>query len=78
MYWIPFDRILGSALRLHQIYGDSAPSIRQWSVPPTLFLKYGRPGNRLLHRYRRTLLGIPVDGMHFSSAGIHTGQSAAF
>ena len=36
MHWIPFDRILGSALRLHQICGDSAPSIQQWSVLPTL------------------------------------------
>lgn len=78
MHGIPFDRILESALRLHQICGDSVPSIQQWSVLPTLFLKYGRPGNRLLHRCRRILSGIPVDGMHFSSAGIRTGQSAVF
>ena len=75
MHWIPFDRILGSALRLHRICDDSAPSIQQWSVLPTLFLKYGKPGNRLLHRCRRILLRIPVDERHFSSAGIHTGQS---
>ncbi len=75
MHWIPFDRISEPASRLHQICNGNAPNIRQWSVLPTLFLKYGIPGNRLLHRCRRILLGIPVDGMHFSSAGIHTGQS---
>ena len=76
MHWIPFEMVWESASELHQICGDSAPSIQQWSVLPILFLKYGRPDNHLLHRCHRILSGIPVDGMHFLSAGIHTGQSA--
>lgn len=76
MHWIPFDMILESASKLHQTYGNSAPSIQQWLVLPILFLKYGRPDNHLLRRYRQTLSEIPSDEMHFSFADIHTRQSA--
>ena len=68
--------ILEAASKLHQTYGDSAPSIQQWLVLPILFLKYGRPDNHLLRRCRQTLSEIPSDEMHFSFADIHTRQSA--